>query len=323
MANSESFSFTLEPDNAPQLAKLCGLLDEHIHQISEHFAVVIYNRGARFQIEGELSQIKQAAQFIKQCYDLCEQENLSPDALHLMLQEEKAQSAMGEQNQGVSEIHTPKLQIKLRNPNQRAYLKRIYEHDVNFAIGPAGTGKTFLAVAAAVEALQQEEIKRILLVRPAVEAGEKLGFLPGDLAQKIDPYLRPLYDALHDMLGAEVVAKLQERNAIEIAPLAYMRGRTLNHSFVILDESQNTTPEQMKMFLTRLGFGSKAIITGDITQVDLPRGIVSGLKQVLSIIDGVDGIGITHFNSGDVVRHPLVQKIINAYEKHDNTKHES
>lgn len=318
-----SSNFTLTPDNAQQLARLCGLLDEHLHQIAEHFEVKIYNRGARFQIEGNALNCEQAEHFIKQCYYHCKEESLSPDALHLMLQEQKAQISMSNNEQSIHEVKTPKLHIRLRNENQQSYLKRIQDFDVNFAIGPAGTGKTFLAVAAAVEALQQEDIKRILLVRPAVEAGEKLGFLPGDLAQKIDPYLRPLYDALNDMLGAEVVAKLQERNSIEIAPLAYMRGRTLNHSFVILDESQNTTPEQMKMFLTRLGFGSKAIITGDITQIDLPRGIQSGLKQVLSIIDGVEGIGVTYFDSKDVVRHPLVQKIINAYEQHDKKQHES
>lgn len=320
---SASSNFTLTPDDAQQLARLCGLLDEHLHQIAEHFEVKIYNRGARFQIEGDGLNCQQAEHFIKQCYCHCKEESLSPDALHLMLQEQKAQMSMSNNEQSILEVKTPKLHIRLRNQNQQSYLKRIQDFDVNFAIGPAGTGKTFLAVAAAVEVLQREDIKRILLVRPAVEAGEKLGFLPGDLAQKIDPYLRPLYDALNDMLGADVVAKLQERNSIEIAPLAYMRGRTLNHSFVILDESQNTTPEQMKMFLTRLGFGSKAIITGDITQIDLPRGIQSGLKQVLSIIDGVEGIGITYFDSKDVVRHPLVQKIIHAYEQHDKKQHES
>jgi len=201
-------------------------------------------------------------------------------------------------------------------------LQRVKHHDINFGIGPAGTGKTYLAVACAVEALQKEEVKRILLVRPAVEAGEKLGFLPGDLAQKVDPYLRPLYDALYDMLGFEQVARLIEKNVIEIAPLAFMRGRTLNNAFIILDESQNTTPEQMKMFLTRIGFGSTAIITGDITQTDLPKGAKSGLAECRAILDGVAGISVTNFESADVVRHPLVQRIVEAYDRHDKSQHQ-
>ncbi|MGO2055940.1 MAG: PhoH family protein, partial [Halomonadaceae bacterium] len=211
-------------------------------------------------------------------------------------------------------MRTPRTVIKPRGLNQQRYVTSIREHDINFGIGPAGTGKTYLAVAAAVEALNQQEVRRILLVRPAVEAGEKLGFLPGDLAQKIDPYLRPLYDALYEMIGFEQVAKLIERQVIEIAPLAYMRGRTLNNSYIILDESQNTTPEQMKMFLTRIGFGSTAVITGDVTQVDLPKGQRSGLIQVLDVLKGTQGIGVTHFAAKDVVRHPLVQRIIEAYD---------
>ncbi len=311
----DTISFQLSPNKTEQLARFCGLLDEHLYQIAAHFEVSVYNRGAQFQLTGEHTATKQAAKFIQQCYKQCENQKLNPETLHLMLHESQKSEPMP--THLPLYVDTPKLNVKLRNPNQQAYIQRIYEYDINFAIGPAGTGKTFLAVAAAVEALQKEEIKRILLVRPAVEAGEKLGFLPGDLAQKIDPYLRPLYDALHDMLGAEVVAKLQEKNSIEIAPLAYMRGRTLNHSFVILDESQNTTPAQMKMFLTRLGFSSKAIITGDITQVDLPRGVQSGLRQVLDIVKDVEGIGMTYFSAQDVVRHPLVQRIINAYEKQE------
>jgi phosphate starvation-inducible PhoH-like protein len=214
-------------------------------------------------------------------------------------------------------IKTPNLVIKPRGPHQQDYVNSVQSHDINFGIGPAGTGKTYLAVACAVQALMRDEIKRILLVRPAVEAGEKLGFLPGDLAQKIDPYLRPLYDALYEMLGTEQVVRLIERNVIEVAPLAYMRGRTLSNCFVILDESQNTTPEQMKMFLTRIGFGSTAVITGDITQVDLPRGTKSGLRQVMQVLDGVEGIGMTQFSSRDVVRHPLIQKIVDAYDVYE------
>ena len=214
-------------------------------------------------------------------------------------------------------IHTKKLTIKPRGKNQQGYVRSVLNNDINFGIGPAGTGKTYLAVACAVQALLNEEIQRILLVRPAVEAGEKLGFLPGDLAQKIDPYLRPLYDALYDMLGDETVTKLIERNVIEIAPLAYMRGRTLNDSFIILDESQNTTKEQMKMFLTRIGFGSTAVITGDATQIDLPRGTQSGLTHVIKILENVEGISFTYFQSKDVVRHPLVQRIVDAYEAHE------
>lgn len=313
--STDNLCLHLSPDNTEQLARFCGRLDEHLYQIAAHFEVAIYNRGAHFQLTGETAAIEQAGQFIQRCYTQCHTQKLNPELLHLMLQEPQQSETMP--NDLPLYIDTPRLNVKLRTPNQQAYIQRIYAHDINFAIGPAGTGKTFLAVAAAVQALQKEEIKRILLVRPAVEAGEKLGFLPGDLAQKIDPYLRPLYDALQEMLGTEVVTKLQEKNSIEIAPLAYMRGRTLNHSFVILDESQNTTPAQMKMFLTRLGFGSKAIITGDITQVDLPRGVQSGLRQVLDIVEHVEGIGMTFFQAQDVVRHPLVQRIINAYEQQE------
>ncbi|NIC07913.1 PhoH family protein, partial [Billgrantia bachuensis] len=238
------------------------------------------------------------------------------DTVHLFLQESGREALDEEEGPADDEVllRTPKVLIKPRGQNQQSYVASIRQHDINFGIGPAGTGKTYLAVAAAVEALNQQEVRRILLVRPAVEAGEKLGFLPGDLAQKIDPYLRPLYDALYEMLGFEQVGKLIERQVIEIAPLAYMRGRTLNNAFIILDESQNTTREQMKMFLTRIGFGSTAVITGDVTQVDLPRGQSSGLIQVLEVLKGAAGIGVTHFAAKDVVRHPLVQRIIEAYE---------
>lgn len=316
-------SFTLEPDDAQRLANLCGHLDSHIRQIAEHFQLTIYNRGSKFQLEGSAKASKRASAMIQRLYrETHNGTQISPDLIHLLLQEDAAETAyaISKKNHDRGVIKTPQALIKPRGPHQLDYLDLIREHDINFGIGPAGTGKTFLAVAAAVESLMRDEVKRILLVRPAVEAGEKLGFLPGDLAQKIDPYLRPLYDALYEMLGFEQVAKLMERNVIEVAPLAYMRGRTLSHSFVILDESQNTTKEQMKMFLTRIGFGSKAVITGDVTQVDLPRGVYSGLKHGLNVLDGVDGIGITRFNNQDVVRHPLVQRIVDAYDKHDEAE---
>ena len=314
-------SFTLEPEDAARLSSLCGNLDSHIQQIANHYDLNIYNRGSRFQVEGAISKAKRATDLLQRLYrETGKGTDISPDLIHLFLQEDSTRpSQRGKRtydpDKGI--IKTPQAVIKPRGENQLEYLARVREFDINFGIGPAGTGKTFLAVAAGVESLMRDEVKRILLVRPAVEAGEKLGFLPGDLAQKIDPYLRPLYDALYEMLGFEVVAKMIERNQIEIAPLAYMRGRTLSHSFVILDESQNTTKEQMKMFLTRVGFGSKAVITGDITQVDLPRGVYSGLKHGLEVLDGVDGIGITRFNNRDVVRHPLVQRIVDAYDRFD------
>jgi len=312
--------FHLEPENVERLANLCGQLDSHIKQIAEHYQIKIFNRGARFQLEGSLTACESAQDLLQRLYrETHNGTQITPDLIHLLLQEDKAVKAYDQVKQFNSQhngvIKTPQIVVKARGLQQQAYLAQIQANDISFGIGPAGTGKTFLAVACAVEALMRNDIKRILLVRPAVEAGEKLGFLPGDLSQKIDPYLRPLYDALHDMLGSEQVEKLIERNVIEVAPLAYMRGRTLSHSFVILDESQNTTKEQMKMFLTRIGFGSKAVVTGDISQVDLPRGVYSGLKHVLEVLQGVKGIGLTHFNSADVVRHPLVQRIVDAYDK--------
>ncbi|MGB1091405.1 MAG: PhoH family protein [Oceanobacter sp.] len=325
----------LQPDDAGRLAELCGHLDNHIRQIENHFDIRIYNRGALFTFEGDDDPSRRAALLLKRLYkETSKGTPITGDLIHLFLSEDaivtsnrqtSSDSAEGgspsrQKAAGASTlIKTPQLQVQPRGPHQSEYVERIRQYDINFGIGPAGTGKTFLAVAAAVEALSRDQVRRILLVRPAVEAGEKLGFLPGDLAQKIDPYLRPLYDALYEMLGFEHVSKLMERNVIEVAPLAYMRGRTLSHSFVILDESQNTTREQMKMFLTRIGFGSKAVITGDVTQVDLPRGVLSGLKHGLSVLDGVEGIGVTRFDSKDVVRHPLVQRIVDAYDRHDDS----
>ena len=315
----------LEPEDASRLANLCGNLDAHLRQIADHYQIKMYNRGHSFHIEGHERLVRRAGHLLQRLYrETAHGTPITPDLIHLFLQEEtndaedtRHPARESSKTSRPTNIKTPQLMVKPRGRHQREYVERVREFDINFGIGPAGTGKTFLAVAAAVEALQRDEVRRILLVRPAVEAGEKLGFLPGDLAQKIDPYLRPLYDALYEMLGFEQVGKLMERNIIEVAPLAYMRGRTLSHSFVILDESQNTTREQMKMFLTRVGFGSKAVITGDLTQVDLPRGVYSGLKHGLNVLNDVDGIGITLFNNKDVVRHPLVQRIVDAYDRFD------
>lgn len=300
-----------------RLANLCGQQDEHLKLVESRLGVTLRNRGNTFQLAGPGSRVKAAANVIEHLYRETEGSHLDPDTVHLFLQEsgiEALEEEEGAPDDGEVVIRTPRALIKPRGNNQQGYVSSIRKHDINFGIGPAGTGKTYLAVAAAVEALNQQEVRRILLVRPAVEAGEKLGFLPGDLAQKIDPYLRPLYDALYEMIGFEQVGKLIERQVIEIAPLAYMRGRTLNNAFIILDESQNTTREQMKMFLTRIGFGSTAVITGDVTQVDLPRGQSSGLIQVLDVLKDTPGIGVTHFAAKDVVRHPLVQRIIEAYD---------
>jgi len=316
--------FRVEPDDVKRLANLCGPLDTHIKQISNHFQLKIYNRGARFQIEGSLDKAETVKNLINRLYhETHNGTQITQELIHLLLQEANnaynhQQSTDNHDEENV--IKTPRMMIQVRGDHQQDYLQIIRDNVLNFGVGPAGTGKTYLAVACAVEALMSDEVSRILLVRPAVEAGEKLGFLPGELSQKIDPYLRPLYDALNDMLGSEQVEKLIERNVIEVAPLAYMRGRTLSHSYIILDESQNTTREQMKMFLTRIGFGSKAVVTGDITQIDLPRGVQSGLRHVLDVLKGVEGIGLTHFANSDVVRHPLVQKVVEAYDKFETAE---
>lgn len=310
----------LTPEDNQRLAVLCGPFDEHIKYLEKRLLVEINRRGAMFTVRSDQDERALAAHnILTHLYRDTEHGNdVTLEQVQLYVQESSQDLITDTPIDNVHAIiKTPKLHVKARNQNQVLYLQRVNTHDINFGVGPAGTGKTYLAVACAVEALQKESVKRILLVRPAVEAGEKLGFLPGDLAQKVDPYLRPLYDALYDMLGFEQVARLIEKNVIEIAPLAFMRGRTLNNAFIILDESQNTTPEQMKMFLTRIGFGSTAIITGDITQTDLPKGAKSGLSQCMDILDGVAGISLTSFNSSDVVRHPLVQRIVEAYDRFD------
>ncbi len=312
---------TLEPLDNSRLANLCGQFDEHLRQLERRFSVEINNRGHDFRIVGLAHAVESVSQVLNQLYQATYHEALNPQSVHLYTQPSQVDELVNfsptEVNELEADIRTRRGVIKARGPNQRQYLNRILRHDINFGIGPAGTGKTYLAVACAVEALEREQVRRLILTRPAVEAGERLGFLPGDLAQKVDPYLRPLYDALYEMLGFERVAKFIDRQVIEIAPLAYMRGRTLNESFVILDEAQNTTAEQMKMFLTRIGFGSTAVITGDITQVDLPRESQSGLRQVTSILETVEGVSFTFFTSKDVVRHPIVARIIEAYERAD------
>ena len=316
------YSLTLEPADNERLARLCGQFDEHLRQLERRLEVAISNRGNRFQITGDSEATRAAGAALQELYAAAADSPLTPERVHLYLQQAGLDATRGDDARATDEtlVHLRRGAIKGRGPHQRAYITSMFTHDINFGIGPAGTGKTYLAVACAVHALENETVRRLVLVRPAVEAGERLGFLPGDLTQKVDPYLRPLYDALYEMLGFERVAKLIERGVIEIAPLAFMRGRTLNDSFVILDEAQNTTAEQMKMFLTRIGFGSTAVVTGDVTQIDLPKHLTSGLNQAVDVLKGVEGIGFTWFDSRDVVRHPLVQKILNAYERHDKGK---
>jgi phosphate starvation-inducible PhoH-like protein len=312
---------TLIPDDSQRLSALCGPFDQNLKHLEKRLGVHIRNRGNVFQVTGSEPRLKAASALLNQLYrQTQDRDSIEPDEVHLFLQEAGVEALLareadagGAAPHGEVIVRTGRKTVMPRGGNQSSYVEAIRRYDINFGIGPAGTGKTYLAVACAVEALESQRVNRILLVRPAVEAGEKLGFLPGDLAQKIDPYLRPLYDALYEMMGVERVNKYIERNVIEVAPLAYMRGRTLNNAFIILDESQNTTVEQMKMFLTRIGFGSTAVITGDITQIDLARGQKSGLVNVRHVLQGVEGIQFTHFVSRDVVRHPLVQKIVEAY----------
>ena len=315
---------SLSPVDNRALANLCGALDGNLRQIEAAYEVAIARRGATFTLRGAAAQTEQAAAALRHFYARAG-EPLTVDDIQLGLIELGARAAPTAAPAPSDETEMPLLRTRRadlhgRTPNQIQYLRHIQEHDITFGIGPAGTGKTYLAVACAVDALERDAVKRIVLVRPAVEAGERLGFLPGDFAQKVDPYLRPLYDALYDLMGFDKTAKSFERNTIEIAPLAYMRGRTLNHSFIILDEAQNTTPEQMKMFLTRIGFGTKAVITGDVTQIDLARGQKSGLIEARRVLAEVRGIAFTDFTSADVVRHPLVQKIISAYERHTRSE---
>ena len=345
-ALSPAQTIVLEPNDPRRLALLCGQFDEHLRQIEHRLQVEIRNRGNQFALYGEGSNALQAGKVLLDLYRETEDlEDLAPEDIHLFLQQldmelpmaprvnqaavvketrldshaeaSHSDTAQAGNVQNITVLRTKKGNIKPRGINQQRYVRAIQTHDINFGIGPAGTGKTYLAVACAVEALLRDEIERILLVRPAVEAGEKLGFLPGDLSQKVDPYLRPLYDALNEMLGPETVVKLLERGVIEIAPLAYMRGRTLNNAFIILDESQNTTREQMKMFLTRVGFGSTAVITGDMSQVDLPKGVFSGLRHAAEVLQDIEDIHFTWFEATDVMRHPIVQRIIDAYDAHE------
>ncbi|CAN1533786.1 PhoH Phosphate starvation-inducible protein PhoH, predicted ATPase [Methylophilaceae bacterium] len=307
---------TLSPEDNLRLANLCGVLDENIKQIADALDVQIVRRGAHLRFIGDVHNERLAAQLVENFYARAKQP-IGLDEIQLGLVEINKLKPEDVASSNAPVLMTRRAELHGRTPRQIAYLQQIQDHDITFGIGPAGTGKTYLAVASAVDAMSRDRVKRIVLVRPAVEAGEKLGFLPGDLNQKVDPYLRPLYDALYDLAGYDTVNKMFERGAIEVAPLAYMRGRTLNQSFIILDEAQNTTPEQMKMFLTRIGFGTKAVITGDVTQIDLQRHQKSGLVEAQKVLKDIKGIAMTHFLTADVVRHPLVQKIVNAYEQYE------
>ena len=324
-----SQEITLLPADNRRLSNFCGQFDVHLHQIEKRLKVEIANRGNQFRVTGFVNAVKAACAVMEKLFESTNEALITPEDVHLFMQDSSIEQLLETRSTETDSINsgetifikTKQGVIKGRGQNQQAYLKNIMTQDINFGVGPAGTGKTYLAVACAIDALHAEKVRRIILVRPAVEAGEKLGFLPGDLAQKVDPYLRPLYDALYEMLGFEKVEKLIERNVIEVAPLAFMRGRTLNDSFIILDEAQNTTTEQIKMFLTRIGFGSTAVITGDVTQIDLPNEKMSGLKHVLKVLKDVDGVSFTFFGAKDVVRHPLVQRIVIAYERYEQ-KHQ-
>ena len=308
---------TLQPEDNARLANLCGAIDENIKQIETALEVNINRRGSHFSISGNLTNTRLAAQMLESFYARAKKPIELEDIQLGLVELNKLEPEEVANTSAMPVLMTKRGDLHGRTPRQVSYLQQIQDHDITFGIGPAGTGKTYLAVASAVDAMTRDRVKRIVLVRPAVEAGERLGFLPGDLNQKVDPYLRPLYDALYDLAGYDAVNKMFERGAIEVAPLAYMRGRTLNQSFIILDEAQNTTPEQMKMFLTRIGFGTKAVITGDVTQIDLQRHQKSGLVEAQKILKDIKGIAMTHFLSQDVVRHPLVQKIVNAYEEYE------
>ncbi len=321
-AQPDRIDLVLEPDDGGRLANLSGPFDAHLRSIELRLGVEIRNRGNRFRLLGPPTDIARAENVLQALYAQSEDDLITPEQVHLALLEHGSDviDTSADADSSTADdvvIRTKRGVVRGRSPLQKTYLRSIISNDLSFGIGPAGTGKTYLAVASAVHALERDRVRRLVLVRPAVEAGEKLGFLPGDMAQKIDPYLRPLYDALYEMLGFDKVARLVERSVIEVAPLAFMRGRTLNESFIILDEAQNTTVEQMKMFLTRIGFGSVAVVTGDVTQIDLPKNIRSGLKHALQVLDTVPGIGLTHFQHEDVVRHPLVQAIVRAYDRHE------
>ena len=318
-----SLEIILLPADNDRLSNFCGALDVHLRQIETRLQVEIANRGNQFRVSGLDNSVKAACAVMHRLFATTEQELLTAELIHLAMQDASVEVVLNNSNTQTEQEIVIKAKFGLirgRGTNQQTYLKKIFSHDVNFGVGPAGTGKTYLAVACAIEALQTEKVRKIILVRPAVEAGEKLGFLPGDMAQKVDPYLRPLYDALYEMLGIDRVEKMIEKGIIEVAPLAFMRGRTLNDAFIILDEAQNTTTEQIKMFLTRLGFGSTAVITGDITQIDLPSAKMSGLRHVLEVLKDIDGISFTFFEKRDVIRHPLVQRIVSAYETYEKTK---
>lgn len=315
-SDTYTIQLELEPADNERLMNLCGQFDQHLRQLEGRLGVEINNRGNAFQITGNANTVQITQRVLQDLYHETAETVLSPESLHIFLQQANLDALDNKPDEDVR-IRTRRGYIKPKGFAQSQYIQNIRTHDVSFGIGPAGTGKTWLAVACAVEALERDEVRHLVLVRPAVEAGERLGFLPGDLSQKIDPYLRPMYDALYEMLGIEKVNKLIERNVIEVAPLAYMRGRTLNDAFILLDEAQNTTSEQMKMFLTRLGFGSSAIITGDITQIDLPRHQRSGLRHAIEVLEGVKGISFNWFSGRDVVRHKLVQKIVEAYDSSD------